>query len=372
MESNFSLKKIFTFSGAIVAYLIGSGFASGQEAMQFLTSFGLWGCLGAVIFTLVIYVFFSSTIMEDGHKLKLNNSNKIFTYYCGKHLGLFFEWYTPVFLFLVFIVMISGAGATLFEYYGLEPLIGRVIMAVLSLLTVLLGLDSLVNIVSKIGPAIILFVVIIGIANIVMNPAGILHADQILETITVKKAAPTWYISGIIFPSMGCVMITPFLASLGSKATSKKEAKLGGILGGFTFAAAVAVISFGLMASIGELYSKDIPSLFIADKMFPAVGTIFSFILFGGIYTTAVPMLWLSCNRIYTDEKSKNFKILAVILTIIAFIGSRFKFATLVNIFYPISGYLGVLLLLCIVKKQLIKLKKERYNTNPLIVDLQE
>ena len=89
--------------------------------------------------------------------------------------------------------------------------------------------------------------------------------------------------------------------------------------------------------------------------MFPAIGILFSIILFAGIYTTAVPMLWLSCNRLVSDEKDKKFKILALILTIIAFIGGQFSFSALVNSLYPISGYFGIILMLCILKTQLKK-----------------
>lgn len=353
MNKTFRWSKVFTFSGAIVAYLIGSGFASGQEAMQFFTAFGPIGCLGAVIITLFLYIWFSSVIMEDGRRLQLDSANKIFTYYCGKYLGQFFEIFTPIFLFLVFSVMIAGAGATLTEYYGLNPQIGRILMAVLSLGTVILGLDGLVGIVSKIGPAIIIFAVIVGIGNIIMNPSGLARADEAIAAVQVTKAASNWVISGIIFPAMGCIMLAPFLAQLGKEAQSEKEAKAGGFLGGFAFATAVMIMAYGLMASIGDLYNKDVPSLFIADKMFPAIGVIFSFILFAGIYTTAVPMLWLSCNRLVPNEKDKRFKILALILTIIAFIGGQFSFSALVNALYPISGYFGIILMLCILKTQL-------------------
>ena len=351
----FSWKKVITFSGAIVAYLIGSGFASGQEALQFLASFGLAGATGTLIMTSFIYLGFSYAIMDDGYKLQLTSSNKIFSYYCGRYVGKFYEFYTPVFLFLVFVVMLSGAGAVLFEYYGIAPLFGRVIMALLSLATVLIGLNGLVKIVSKIGPVIIIFIIIIGTANIVMNPGGIAQSDEILKSITVTKAAPTWYISGIIFPAMGCIMITPFLASLGASAKSRKEAKLGGLFGALLFSAALTIFTYGLLANIGELYQKSVPTLYIANKLFPPLGMMFSIILISGIFSTAVPMLWLSCNRISPDENSKKFKVSAIVLTAIALVASKFPFATLVNLIYPMTGYLGIFLLICILVKRLRK-----------------
>lgn len=200
-----------------------------------------------------------------------------------------------------------------------------------------------------------------------MNFEEIFKADEILNSVTVIKAAPTWYISGVIFPAMGCMMSAPFLATLGASAKSRREAKLGGLCGALIFSSAVVVFAFGLLANLGDLYQKSVPTLFLANKIFPPLGMIFSIILIIGVYTTAVPMLWLSCNRITADEKSKKFKIATIVLTVIALIASRFPFANLVNLIYPFTGYLGVFLLICILVKRLRKLsvsaKKETSNT---------
>lgn len=111
---------------------------------------------------------------------------------------------------------------------------------------------------------------------------------------------------------MGCVMIVPFLAQLGATASSKKEARLGGVMGALTFSLAVAVFAFGLLANIGDLYDKNVPALVIANRILPFIGAIFSIILISGVYTTAVPLLWLSRNRLFVDEKSNRFRVGAI------------------------------------------------------------
>lgn len=35
--------RALTYAGAIIAFLIGSGFATGQEILQYFTSYGYWG-----------------------------------------------------------------------------------------------------------------------------------------------------------------------------------------------------------------------------------------------------------------------------------------------------------------------------------------
>ena len=104
---------------------------------------------------------------------------------------------------------------------------------------------------------------------------------------------------------------------------------------------------------------KDIPTLVIARNLFHgSVGIIFSMILLAGIYSTAVPMLWITCNSLIPDETSRRFKMLAATLTVLAFFGSQASFAELVNIIYPLSGYLGLLLIVCMLIKQITSISR--------------
>ncbi len=65
-------------------------------------------------------------------------------------------------LFASVVIMISGAGATLKEYYGLNYYIGCAMMAILVLIAYIFGLNSIINIVGIIGPVIVFFSMIVG------------------------------------------------------------------------------------------------------------------------------------------------------------------------------------------------------------------
>jgi uncharacterized membrane protein YkvI len=345
MKEKANWSDIIAFGGAIMAFVIGAGFASGQEVMQFFTHLGLRGSIGAGVIAMVLFGWFSAVILEDGRKLQLKDSNQIFEYYCGKWIGIFFEWFVPILLFMVVSIMISGAGATVSEYYGINPNYGRIGMAVFTLATVLLGLKKLVNIIGYIGPVIIFFTMAMGIISILQNPAGILKADEVLKTIKVSGASSNWILSGILYGAFSLVGLMPFVAGMGKQAKNKKDTLLGGLFGGVTFVAGALILSTGLLANIGEVYNKQIPSLTIASKIFPIMGTLFSVMLLAGIYTTAVPMLWTAINRITIDEKSKKYKITAIVMIIISYFGGQLKFGKMVGIVYPATGYMGMILI---------------------------
>ena len=155
-DKKVSMKQVIAIGGAFMGFVIGSSFASGQECMQYFTGFGVWKSVGAGLIALLLYVWFVSTIVEDGRYLRLNNSGKMFNFYLGKYLGFALEWFTPIMLFFVYSMMISAAGSTFSEYYGVNGNIGRAIMIIASLATVLLGLNKLVQIIGYISPVLLL------------------------------------------------------------------------------------------------------------------------------------------------------------------------------------------------------------------------
>ena len=52
-----SIPRILTYAGAIVAFLIGSGFATGQEILQYFTSYGYWGVFGTGLLVLALMTY---------------------------------------------------------------------------------------------------------------------------------------------------------------------------------------------------------------------------------------------------------------------------------------------------------------------------
>jgi len=348
-----SSKRIFKCSGAIVAYLIGSGFASGQEVMQFFTSYGpLWGGLGGLI-TLVLMTWGAGMVLQDARTLHLEDANRIFRHYCGSWLGTFFEWLSPLFLFGIYVIMLSGAGSLLSEYYGLPAVAGRILMLLLSLGTVLLGLERLTDILGFIGPLIILLVVTVGVLCICANPGGIPAAQALVQTLPMTRATRFWWLSGITYATFCGFTLMPFLAGIGRLLKTDRESRASGMLGSGLFAATALVLSYGMLAWLDRLYDKAVPTVYMADILLPGAGVIFSVVMLAGIYTTAVPMLWSACNKLASDDKSPRFRLAAVVLAAVAFVGGRLPFGTLINIIYPYMGYFGILVFAGVLRRHL-------------------
>lgn len=338
------LKMVFSFAGAFIAFLIGSGFATGQEVLQYFSSYGFKGLLGVLTVSLLFF-YVGSSFMSVGQKHKFENGNEIYKYYCGDKIGTFFDYYSIAFIYMSFIVMIGGAGAAINQQYGLPVFMGGIIMGLIAGATVIFGLSNIVDVISKIGPAIVLLTLALGILAIARNPEGLRNANTILSEVEVLKASKNWFFAALSYVGFCMIWLAGFLASMGSTSKSKKESVWGIFFGTLGFGLALATIVLGILANIKELEGSMVPTLVLAEGISRILAVIFSFIVIAGIYTTSVPLLWQVIAR-FAEEKTKKFKTLTITLAAIGVvIGISIPFDKLVNKIYVINGYIGIILI---------------------------
>ena len=359
---------VLKFAGAFVAFMIGSGYASGQEIMQFFTAYGIWS-IGGLIIALVLFSWLGKVLMNYGYRHSELTPEQMpdqsFRYYCGKYFGTFLAWFIPVFLFLVCVVMTSGAGATLAQYFGLPTWVGALGMCVLVFVTNLFGFKRIVDIVGALGPLTIIFSIIIAIYAIASNPAGLAniatHADVLAGMANATNGAPLWALAGLLYVAYNMTGSVPFLTQTGATATSAREAKWGAIGGGILFIVAGLLMNLALLCYIDDVAKLEVPTLFLSDLISPVVSVIFSIILLDEIYSTAAPMMWTSVNRFAPEGTKRNKVVLAAFSVIIlAIVLSPLGYSQLMGIVYPYTGYIGIVFIICVIVRQCI----ERYNAS--------
>ncbi|MDD3429370.1 MAG: hypothetical protein PHG02_05130 [Oscillospiraceae bacterium] len=355
MDKKVRIAQIFTLSGALVAFHVGSGFASGQELLQFFTAYGALGIFAVGVLVFLLLSLFTVAVMcgeKPPHKTRKNN---LYVFYCGKIAGTVFSFLTPLLLFLTYVVMLSGSGAAAKEYFGVSTLTGRVVMGLLTMVTVLLGLDKLVKIVGKIGPVIIVGVVALGVYGIFFGMENMTEGFFALETIWLPRAAPNWWLSAVSYASFAAICGLPFISGLGGEINNKKEGIYSAVLGSGAFCLAALVMSFGLLCNVEHLYTLQVPTLYLARAVSPLAAFAFSLVLFAGVYTTAVPMLWSVADSLEPDTTAPFYKLVVCVLVAIAILCSVFPFNKLLGFVYPYIGYTGVVLQVVMILNFLFK-----------------
>ena len=60
---------VIKYAGAYIAFIIGSGFATGQEIIQFYTSYGIWG-IGSIAISMFLFAWVGGTVTDMGFRTR--------------------------------------------------------------------------------------------------------------------------------------------------------------------------------------------------------------------------------------------------------------------------------------------------------------
>jgi uncharacterized membrane protein YkvI len=344
-KQSISIKKVAILAGAFCAYMIGSGFSTGQEILQFFSTSGpVKGIIAALVY-MVLMMFFTYILYGLGQRKQFNNPYDVFEYYCGKYIGKVYTWYSVILLYGTYIVMLSGAGATIHQYYGTSIYIGTYGVALIALTTALLGVEKLIDIIGVIGPIEILFMIIIGVAALAAlaeQPNLLSVNGALIATSGFKTVSGNWLWSGILYALLGLMFGVAFFVINGQSAKSVKEARISGMIGTGVYTLAIILLIITETVYLDIIKGQQVPTLAIAKHVAPVLGLIFSVIILLCIYS-AVASILLVVTRNFANDKTKKFYIIAIVLTVIGmFTSTVLPFDRLVNILYPISGYSGI------------------------------
>ena len=355
--SKVRLANVTLIGGALIALLVGSGFTTGQEVMQYFVSYG-YGGIASIALMLALFVYVSVSFVSAGFEQQFAEPKSIYQYYCGKLIGNFFDYFSVIFLFMSFWVMIAGAGAALEQQFGWSRWIGGVVMGAITLVTLLFGFQRLVDIVGSIGPVLSVAAIVIGVMAFISAPAGLEGFEVALEPLvndgTILQAGSSWYVACASYVGFCMMWLAVFMTNLGKTAGSRKEASLGATLGVVLFCLAVLALMLGLAANLGSVAGTQIPTLVLVNQINPSLAIGFSLVVFVAIFTTAAPLLWTPAKRFAPDESSIKHKLLLVALAVIGtVVGLAIPFDRLINVVYVVNGYVGFALFFLMVAKDL-------------------
>lgn len=332
------MKDTLRIAGVYIGTIIGAGYASGQEILQFFTGYGWWGILGTLV-TMAMYPLLGYYLIVLGKRLKAQSHKSVIYHICGKYLGAVIDILLAFFLFGVGVIMVAGSGSLFQQQFGIEPAIGYALMTALVILALLLSLRRVLNVISILTPfAFGLVIVLAGYAAITADTTGV---D--LEAVAATQdqlASPHWLLSAFLHVSFNVTITVSIMAIIGATEKNYQAAKRGAVLGGIALGAIALIINLAMYFNIGDLVGTDMPMLILATEIHPGVGAAMALVLLAMIFNTAVPMLYTFTARFFTVE-TKNFRIAAVIVGLAAFGFGFIGFTELVGTVYPLLGYMG-------------------------------
>lgn len=339
------MRKSLQIGSAFVGLIIGAGFASGQEIMQYFTSFGLYGIAGAIVAT-IAFAFLGLSLAQLGTDLKTTSHKEVIYHIGGRYVGTILDVLITFFLFGVAVVMFAGSGSTFNQMFGIDPMIGSIFMVVITILTLLLNVKNIINIIALVTPYLMGIIFISLIYSIFTMDLTITQQDVLAKE--QPSAASNWFIGALLYVSYNIAAGAAMLIVMGGTVKDRKVAGLGGLFGGLMLGALILLINITMFVKMDIVGGTAMPTLELAKQIHPFVGVLMSIALLGMMYNTAVGMFYAFTVRFVAPEH-KYFKPSIVLIGLIGFAASLVGFTTLVGKVYSTVGYLGFALILAVI-----------------------
>ena len=335
--------------------VIGAGFASGQEIVQFFVAYLDNGFKGALM-AMLLFALLGAVLMFMAHQLSISNYQDLLKQLFGEKWGPIIDLLLAVFLFLGVSTMMSASGAIFYEHLYLNKYLG-ISLAFLSIFLLLSkGKHGLIYSYNVLVPLkIILLLLISGYAAFCMGSPAATPYTAPLRPVQAQY----WGVAALLYVAynftLAMVVLTEYQTVTGIKAGIQGAAAGGLILGLFVLLNYTALSHFQ-----GEIFQYEVPMLYIAGKISPGSKYAYLLVLWMGILTTALANSYGFAQRI-TRLIGVEYKTCLIMTLLMALPLATRDFSQLVNKIYPLFGLLGVLILLALLYKAIIESFRELY-----------
>ena len=320
----------------VLSAIIGAGFASGKEIISF---FGKNGYFAIPFFLLVTGLFFFCFYLFSklGKMIKPKSIADMTSAMFGK-AGVFVDFMFILCTFITLSSMLAGSDAIGSIIFGASYNFCyiSIITAMLTVLVVYFGLKYIYKITNAIVPLTIVIMLAVLVAFLAISPA------QQVSQSNISFNGFSAVLSCFLYVSMN-VFINIFIISKSSQYMNKKQIGVASAICASVLLCLLVLVVVAVMHGGDAIFSSNMPMLAIANSLGGWLGILYAVMLWLAIFTTLclagyTIMAWL--NRYI-----KNKFVCSVITLTLGFIFSRFGFSNIVDIFYPIEGIFGTLLI---------------------------
>ena len=323
---------------AFVGLLVGAGFATGKEVIQYFISFGYWGLAGAVISGIIMSIA-GAVILQLGSYFLAREHKFVFNNVSHPIVSKFLDFAVTFTMFTVGIVMIAGAGSTLEQQFGWPAWIGSLAMVVLVMLTGLMDVDKVSSIISLITPFIVIAVIGVFIYTLMNMPSDLGALNELAQQ--QESPVKPWILSALNYNGLALILGISMCLVIGGSTANPKEVGVGGLLGGLLYTVMLVMSAVALLFGMDKVEGSDVPMLALFESIKPVLASIMVWIIFALIYNTCIGMFYALGRRLTAKSPGKYAPVFLATCAAgfaVSFVG----FEALMTYAYPVIGYTGI------------------------------
>lgn len=330
----------FTYIGTVV----GAGFASGQEILQFFTLYGKYSHWGVLVSTF-LFPWLGTRMMLVGQRLRAQSYEEFNLYLFGERWGKWMTAFVGLILFGVTTAMMSGTGALFEEQLGWSFHLGVIFTALVSYLVIIRGMQGILSVNSLVVPLMFLFTALVAIHG---WKSGDLAS---LTDIPSRLKESHWFLSAITYVAFNLAMSQAVLVPLGGEVKDPATIRLGGWIGGIGLGMMLLASNFAMQLRLDDLAQTEIPMAFVIHALGAGMKYFFLAVMWGEIFTTLIGNVYGLAANLSQVVPFRLQTIMALIF-LFGYLFSLVGFPTLVSYLYPFFGYSGMILIVLLVLRR--------------------
>ncbi|WP_243292732.1 hypothetical protein [Bacillus sp. FJAT-47783] len=322
----------FKWMYLILGTVIGAGYASGRELWQF---FGFESGLAIILFT-IFFIISCYVIMKISYEEQSEHFFPVLERLIGAKLSHVYDVLIVLYLFTTTVVMIAGGGATL-QALTVPYWLGIGFFCFLLVLLFLWDVKGLLSLNSVLIP-----ILLIGLLYVLFH----FHTEHANVWTFNWQEQYNWP-AAFTFTSLNILSIVAVLSAIGKEIKGLPEAKVASIGSGVILGGISYLYNETLTQIADKVSHIEIPLFAILDDSPYVMFLIMSFMLWMAIYTTAAAGIFGLATRF---KKILNIPlwVLAFLFIVLMVPFTKYGFATLVSILYPIYALINLYLVVAI------------------------
>lgn len=317
-----------------IASVIGAGFASGQELVQFFARFGYLAYLGVGLAALMLSVCGGQTLAKCVN-WRLDDYSKLITR-LDRRSAPYFDLLYTAFLILGTAIMLAGSEVVLLETAAVHG--GMYITALLMLIPLVTGPQAILNLNGYLVPVMIFMIGSVAVVTIIKGNFG--PAPGMMEAVPY----------GILYAGYNYGFALAVFAGIGGLCSSPAAAKSGGLVGGLLLGALIGLVITAFFAAPPEVLHAPIPMLVLAQRISPLAAKVYGLVIWIAMYTTALAHGLAVVQRLH-GRITPSWWWTASLSTAGALLIARMGFVPLISFTYPIFGFIGLYLLYQVLRR---------------------
>ncbi|KAA0565407.1 hypothetical protein F0342_07325 [Bacillus sp. CH30_1T] len=335
------MKKIagsFQIAAVYVGTVIGAGFATGREIVEFFTRFGFVGFI-AILLSGYLFITMGTKIMLKSHDIKAKSFEEFNEYLFGKWFSKFMNIVMMIMLIGVSAVMLSGAGAVFQEQLLLPKQLGILLTIVLGFITMMVGIKGLFAVNTFVVPLMIVF-------NLFLMVYSVRNAAFLDAFLLIPHAEDGWksVVAPFSYVAFNLAMAQAVLVPVAGEVKDRETIKYGGYLGGF-FLTMILISSHITLVMIPDVTQYQIPMAVVMKSFVAGFYIIYIIIIYGEIFTSVIGGVFGLEKQLTNYWKGSSLMTFTGIFLMIYSL-SFFEYSELLSYLYPLFGYMSLLFII--------------------------